>query len=88
MKNSFQKDTQLVRELVATARRLADDTERDEEDDPKMSEKLRNLKTLLSKLNQKRNKSLRQMGMQKPIKLDTTVEELVDMLTNMVTTGG
>jgi hypothetical protein len=54
-----------------------------EEEDPKMSEKLRQLRALLPKLNSKRNKTLKQMGVQTPIKTTAKVEELVDLLNSM-----
>jgi hypothetical protein len=86
VENLQKNDVRLVRELLATAERLAADDGGEEKEDPRMNEKLRNLKPLLPKLNAKRNKTLKQMGIQQNIKTTTKVEELVDMLMKMVTT--
>lgn len=85
MENFSKNDTELVRKLLAAAKILA--TEDEEVDDPKMSEKLRQLRPLLPKLNSKRNKTLKQMGIQQTIKTTAKVEDLVDMLISM-TQGG
>lgn len=85
MKNFLKNDTELVYSLLAAAEILV--TENEEVDDPKMSEKLRQLRLLLPKLNSKRNKTLKQMGVQQNIKTNAKVEDLVDILISM-TQGG
>ena len=88
MKNSSKNDIQLTRAVLATARRLAEDEEV-EVDDPKMNEKIRNLKPGLTKLTMKGRKTLKQMGIDKNIMVSqTTVEDLVDMLSAMTNKGG
>jgi hypothetical protein len=79
-------DTELAKQLIITARRLVAVDEEDE--DPKMSEKLRQLRPLLTKLNSKRNKTLKQMGVAQNIKTTAKVEDLVDMLISMTNQGG
>lgn len=66
----------VARELVLIAEELADD----EIEDPKFVEKIRNLKTILQKLTNKKRRQLRQLGVNDPIRPSATVEELVDLL--------
>lgn len=82
MKN-FSSRVKTASCLVALAKHIVSE---DDDDDPKMSEKLRSLRTQLQKLNSKRNKTLKQMGVSSPIKTTTKVEDLVDLLTRMTTT--
>jgi len=81
-------DEELARKLIACAKRIMAEeaAENEVEDiDPKMSEKLRTLRPLLPKLNSKRNKTLKQMGIQKIINPNQTrVEDLIDMITGML----
>jgi seryl-tRNA synthetase len=83
MKN-FSNRALVASSLVQLAKHIVADE--DEQDDPKMSEKLRSLRTQLQKLNSKRNKTLKQMGVSSPIKTTTKVEDLVDILMRMTTT--
>jgi hypothetical protein len=86
VENFSKTDTELAKQLIITARRLVAVDEEDE--DPKMSEKLRQLRPLLTKLNSKRNKTLKQMGVAQNIKTTAKVEDLVDMLISMTNQGG
>ena len=71
--------------MLVIARQIISEDEQEGQDDPKMTEKLRNLRSQLTKLNSKRNKTLKQMGVSFPIKPTTKVEDLVDLLIGMTT---
>jgi uncharacterized protein with PIN domain len=72
----------VAKELVAVARELAllgaDDG--DEGEDPQFAQKVRDLKAVMSKLNSRKNKRLKQYGQAEMIRPNDTVEKLVDAL--------
>ena len=81
----------LAKQLIVLAKSLAgeetgaEDTE-DTADDPKFNEKIRNLRTLATKLQQKKRRRLQQYGIGL-IRPNSTVEDLVDALLRVLSQG-
>ena len=77
----------LAKQLIVLAKSLsaADDMEQvgEEVEDPKFNEKIRELRTLATKLQQKKRRRLQQFGIGL-IRPNATVEDLVDALLKVV----
>ena len=72
----------VAKELVAVARILSTLEDIDEEvvEDPQFAQKVRNLKQVMQKLNNRKNRRLKQFGIVDMIRPNDTVETLVDAL--------
>jgi len=72
----------VAKELVAVARILSTLEDIDEEvvEDPQFAQKVRNLKQVMQKLNNRKNRRLKQFGIVDMIRPNDSVETLVDAL--------
>ena len=80
----------LAKDLIMLAKSLAADGEMEEVgeevEDPKFNEKIRELRTLATKLQQKKRRRLQQYGIGL-IRPNSTVEDLVDALLKVLSQG-
>lgn len=85
----MDKRKMVAQELLVLAKSLlAVDPEPEDVDvdDPKFNEKIRTLRTTLTKINQKKRRRLQQFGIGL-IRPNATVEDLVDALLKITTAG-
>ena len=83
MKNLSKERIMIANSLVRIARTVMSE-EDNEADDPKLAEKIRNLRSGLNGLKSKGKKKLKSMGIENNIMVSqATVEDLIDMLTTI-----
>ena len=78
----------VARELIAVAKELealeAMENNMGEEEDPQFAQKVRELKQVMQKLNNRKNRRLKQFGIADIIRPNDTVETLVEALRRCV----
>jgi hypothetical protein len=85
----MDKRKMVAQELLVLAKSLLaveEPVEESDVDDPKFNEKIRNLRTTLTKINQKKRRRLQQFGIGL-IRPNATVEDLVDALLKITMAG-